>query len=82
MMEQMIEVRTQVIRQVVAVTARREDVDADSPRLVVNVIVKENGEDVMHTYYVGEAGQQEITKAITGGLHIPQFDPTKLPPDA
>jgi hypothetical protein len=81
-MEQTIEVRTQIIRQVVAVTARREEVDTDSPRLVLNIIARDNGEDVMHTYYVGEAGQQEITKAITGGLHIPQFDPTKLPPNA
>lgn len=28
------------------------------------------GVGVMHSYNIGEAGQQELTKALTGGLHI------------
>jgi len=28
------------------------------------------GVGVMHSYNVGEAGQQELTKALTSGLHI------------
>jgi hypothetical protein len=62
-----IEVFTHIIRSPINTTAERNSNGVLVANFVVPVIP---GIGEMLTFNIGESGQQELTKALTGGLHI------------